>query len=302
MKAVITTFLDELTAAGVSGITYCDLAGGVGPFGEWGSMDYVGEPSTLTPKYNALVAFTSLGISGPSIPTPVPAGTQEQFTVTVYEPNGSTVDTSFTGTVQFGSSDPQAVLPAKYTFTSADQGVHTFNVTLKTAGTQWISATDLADGSVVTQSGIVIQPAPPVQSLAIIGVPSVVHAGVTTSFEIAAVDAYGNVIPGYTGTIQITCSDPAVSLPSSYTFTPADAGIHTFSAQFESLGTQTITAADTTTPSIQGSASTTVSSTIATRDTSTQGNWIGTYGSQGYYLFPNQRSSPLLCHRDRHRG
>ena len=53
---------------------------------------------------------------------------------TVLNPNG-TVDTGYTGTIHFTSSDPQAVLPANVTFSPANAGVATVSVTLKTAGT-----------------------------------------------------------------------------------------------------------------------------------------------------------------------
>jgi hypothetical protein len=53
-------------------------------------------------------------------------------TVTATDANGNPL-TSYTGTVDFGSLDLQAVLPANYTFTAADQGVHVFTLTLKTA-------------------------------------------------------------------------------------------------------------------------------------------------------------------------
>ena len=45
------------------------------------------------------------------------------------------VGTPFTGTVAtFSSNDPQATLPANYTFTAGDQGVHNFSATFRTAG------------------------------------------------------------------------------------------------------------------------------------------------------------------------
>ena len=40
------------------------------------------------------------------------------------------------------STDPQAVLPANYPFTAANDGTHTFTVTFKTSGSQAITATD----------------------------------------------------------------------------------------------------------------------------------------------------------------
>ena len=60
-----------------------------------------------------------LSVTG--IPTSVTAGTSETFTVTALSPNGGT-DTGYLGTIEFSSTDPQAVLPASYTFTAADDG------------------------------------------------------------------------------------------------------------------------------------------------------------------------------------
>ncbi len=55
--------------------------------------------------------------------------------VTARASDGS-VDTGFTGTVTFQSSDPQATLPASYTFTAADHGMKVFEVIPRTAGAQ----------------------------------------------------------------------------------------------------------------------------------------------------------------------
>jgi hypothetical protein len=85
------------------------------------------------------VAAPSFAVTG--FPSPTTAGTAGTFTVTAQDANGNTL-TGYTGTVHFTSSDSQAVLPADYTFTAADQGSHTFSATLKTAGSQSIYATD----------------------------------------------------------------------------------------------------------------------------------------------------------------
>ena len=71
------------------------------------------------------------------------AGVAQSFTVTVRDAFGNSI-TGYTGTVTFSSSDVQAGLPASYTFTAADAGVHTFTATLKTAGTQSITVKDAA--------------------------------------------------------------------------------------------------------------------------------------------------------------
>jgi hypothetical protein len=55
-----------------------------------------------------------------TFPSATTAGSTANFTVTVGTAFNYGVDTAFTGTVHFTSSDPQAVLPPDYTFTAAD--------------------------------------------------------------------------------------------------------------------------------------------------------------------------------------
>lgn len=182
------------------------------------------------------------------------AGTAGSFTVTATDAAGNVV-TGYTGTVTFSSSDGQAVLSANYTFTSADQGVHTFNVTFKTAGTQSLTVTDVANTSnTTTQSGITVNRAA-ARSLSVAGFPSPTTVGTLGSFTVTAKDAYGNVATGYTSTVKFTSSDPAAALPVNYSFTSADAGVHTFTAILNTAGTQSITCTDTVTATITGTQS-----------------------------------------------
>ena len=72
------------------------------------------------------------------------AGTAGSVVVTAYDPYGN-LATGYTGTVSLTSSDSQAVFsPFNFTFPGTT-GTHTFAVTLKTAGTQAITATDTKD-------------------------------------------------------------------------------------------------------------------------------------------------------------
>ena len=86
----------------------------------------------------------SFAVTG--FPSATTAGVPATVTVTALNANG-TIDTAYTGTVQFTSSDSQAVLPANFTFTAADGGVYAFSVTLKTGGSQSITATDTVTAS-----------------------------------------------------------------------------------------------------------------------------------------------------------
>jgi hypothetical protein len=184
-------------------------------------------------------------------PVQTTAGVSHTFTVTALNADGS-VNTGYTGTVHFSSSDPQAVLPADYTFTSADRGVHTFTATLKTAGSQSITATDTANSSTLgSETGITVNPATAV-SLVFSNVPGSTRAGRAFTVTVTAKDAYSNTATGYTGTVTFSSSDPRAILPANYTFTSGDAGSHTFSVTLRTAGTQSLTATDTVTSSITG--------------------------------------------------
>src|SRR5205823_938840 len=105
---------------------------------------------------------------------------------------------SFTDSVTFLSSDPQAVLPPSYTFTSADAGIHDFIAALKTAGSQSITVQDLTHPAIVsaTQFNVLIQPAAASQ-LQVSGFPTSVMPGTANDFAVTALDPYGNIATGY---------------------------------------------------------------------------------------------------------
>jgi hypothetical protein len=184
---------------------------------------------------------TQLAVSG--FPMPTTAGAAGSFTVTVQDGQGNPI-TNYTGTVHFTSSDAQAALPADYTFTAADQGVHIFSATLTTAGVQSLTATDTASASITgTQGNIFVTPGA-ASTLVLAGYPSPTTAGAAHNFTVTARDAYGNVATGYTGAVHFTSTDGQAGLPADYTFWSADAGVHTFSATLKTAGTQSLTVTD----------------------------------------------------------
>ncbi len=185
-----------------------------------------------------------------AFPAATTAGVAQSFTVTALDAFGN-VATSYTGKVTFASSDAQAVLPAAYSFTNKDNGVHTFSATLKTPGSQSITVQDSANGFTAKESGISVTTSTAV-SLVVTGFPATT-AGAAQSFTVKIVDALGNPITGYTGTVTFSSSDVTAGLPASYTFTAADAGVHTFSATLKTAGSQSITVKDTATSTIVGS-------------------------------------------------
>ena len=99
----------------------------------------------------SLPDVTQLVVSG--LPSPYAMGSTQSVTVTAKDAGGD-VATWYRGAIHFTSSDSSAVLPTDYAFIATDAGTHTLSVTLRTAGTQSVTATD---GSVTgNQSGIVV--------------------------------------------------------------------------------------------------------------------------------------------------
>ena len=213
-----------------------------------------GDNSTAANRPMLTIDYTSPILQVAGFPSPVTAGVPGMETVTAKNSSGMIV-TGYRGTVHFTSTDPQAGLPADYTFTAADAGVHSFSVTLKTAGPQSITATDTVYSSITgSQTGISVSPAA-AASFVLSGFPSSVTAGVAGTETVTAKDAFGNTATGYIGTVHFTSSDLQAVLPANYTFTAADAGVHSFSATLKTAGMQLITATDTAFSSITGSQS-----------------------------------------------
>jgi hypothetical protein len=211
------------------------VAGYDGPTG-------LGTPNGVT----AFMAVPTLAVSG--LPSPTVAGVAHNLTVTAKDAYGNTA-TGYTGKVHFTSTDATATLPADYTFTATDAGVHVFSVTLKTVGTRSVTATDSVSLATGSQNAIVVNSGSAMQ-LTVSGLPSPYGAGSTQSLTVTAKDAYGNTATGYTGTVQFSSSDPAAVLPANATLAN---GVGTFSVTLRTAGTRSVTATDTVTPSITGS-------------------------------------------------
>jgi hypothetical protein len=203
-------------------------------------------------------AATHVSVSAPASAI---AGNSFTITITALDANNN-VATGYTGTVHFTSTDPHAVLPADYTFTAADAGMHTFSATLKTAGSQSITATDIQTSSITGAGTLAVSPAA-AASFLVAGLPGSTTAGVAQNFTVTAQDAYGNTATSYTGTVHFSSSDTQAGLPANYTFVAGDNGTHAFSATFKTAGTQSVTATDTQASSVTGSQSLAVSPAAA---------------------------------------
>jgi hypothetical protein len=92
---------------------------------------------------------------------PYVAGAAHSVTVTAQDAYGN-VATGYRGTIHFTSSDAKASLPANFTFTATDAGVHRFSYALRpplileTIGTQWVRATDLHVSAITGAQSVVV--------------------------------------------------------------------------------------------------------------------------------------------------
>jgi hypothetical protein len=184
----------------------------------------------------------------------VTAGSPVAFTVTPQDPYGNGV-TNYAGTIHFSSSDAQAALPSDTSLLSGSLAA-----TLKTAGLQTITVTDVAAG-ISGSTAISVHSAAAVR-LSLVA-PLATGAGTPIVFVVMALDSFNNTAKSYSGTLHFTSSDGQAGLPLNATLT---AGVGYFAAALKTAGNQTLDAADVVTGSIAGtSAAMNVSAAAASR-------------------------------------
>ncbi len=239
-------------------ITYTPTAGYSGPASftytvcdngtTAGSADSLCTTATVNVTVNPPPPATHFSVSAPANVTNGVA-----FNVTVTALDGSNAAaTGYTGTVHFTSSS-SGTLPSDYTFTAGDLGAHTFSVTLTSNGPRTITATDTVTGSITGTANTTVLAATTHFSVT---APGTFAPGTPFSVTVTALDASNATATGYVGTVHFTTSASSSTLPADYAFVAGDNGVHTFSVTLNASSLQTITATDTVTASITGSAST----------------------------------------------
>jgi len=166
--------------------------------------------SALHAAANVSVTTTAQILAIGSLSQTATAGTPQNLTVTLFD-NFGNVATGYVGAVHFTSSDSQAALPTDYTFTAADQGKHTFQVTWKTSGPQSIVVTDVVNGALTASANVTVGTAAEIVALTGLGQSSA--AGTAQSLAVSLTDEFGNVATGYLGTVHFSSSDGRAALP-----------------------------------------------------------------------------------------
>jgi hypothetical protein len=172
--------------------------------------------------------------------------------------------------------------PATRIWTSTNTGANgalkavTVNINSLAGQTVWFGFRFHTDGSVESEGFYVdevrinadgygscttnVPPPGPAVAYQVTGLPASVGAGTPATFTLTAMDNLGQTATSYNGTASFTSTDPQAVLPATATFT---AGVASASADFRTLGAQSITASDTVTPSITGSGNTTITAGAA---------------------------------------
>jgi hypothetical protein len=100
----------------------------------------------------------------PTVP-PFTIGAGVTFDLYVTAADNLRTDETYTGTIQFVSSDTLASLPANYTFVLSDRGMRAFTAVVRTPGNQTITVADvsgaLVPGTVnLVVTGVFVEPIP----------------------------------------------------------------------------------------------------------------------------------------------
>ncbi len=133
--------------------------------------------------------------------------------------------TTYPGTVQFTSTDGQAVLPADYTFVPGDNGVHTFSgVILGTVGVQSITATDADDALIAGTSPNVTVSVGPLDHLALTPASATITFGGSQAYTAESFDQFNNSRGGVTGLTAFSIAPDGAC--AGALCTPASAGAH----------------------------------------------------------------------------
>jgi hypothetical protein len=187
-------------------------------------------------------AATRFDVTG--FPAQITAGVVGTVTVTARDAFGN-VATGYAGTIHFASTDPGAALPADSALTA---GTGDFSVTLTTAGSQALTATDTAHAQITgTQSGIQVGAA--ATTKLIVSAPASATQGVPFRITVSAEDRFGNIASGYTGVIHFKSTDHSAVLPAD---SGLNGGTGGFNVTLETPGPQTVTAVDTAISAIMG--------------------------------------------------
>lgn len=179
---------------------------------------------------------TKLEVTG--FPAQTTAGTAGTVTVTIKDSSGN-LATDFTGQVRFSSNDMRnPTLPAVYTFSAANGGTRTFTngVVLKQATSNAIITASIVNGMVTGSQGqITVLPAA-TNAFKLSGLSLPATAGAAQTLTVKAIDAFGNITPGYAADAVLTSTDPKATFNLPRLVFAGSGGTKTSAVTFRTVG------------------------------------------------------------------
>jgi len=217
------------TFAGFGTTATATTTGGVATAPALVANGIVGAYSVIASAGGGAVPFVLTNTHGPvdhfdvAAPATSTAGAPLGLTVTARDAQGNLVG-DYTGTVRITSADPQATLPADYTFVAGDGGTKAFAATLRLAGGQTIAATDTVSAGVNGTAGVTVAPAAPASLTATGGTPQTRAIGQGFApLTVVARDAFGNPVAG----VAVTFAAPSTGASATFPGGGASGGVAT---------------------------------------------------------------------------
>ncbi len=198
---------------------------------------------TATVEFTDVDAVRTLAFRS-ALPDGVAGEPLQGLVVEVRNGAGAVVtDSAAEVTLSLGSGG--IVFPEGLLTVAAVNGVATFpDVVLKKAGAGYSFMANAPGFEPVASTVFTVAPGA-VKGLGLDPLPDFATAGVAQDLEVTLEDLYGNVVTSYTGTVALTSTDAAATLPAAHTFTAVDAGRFKFQGiTFRTAGPQLLTLAD----------------------------------------------------------
>ena len=231
------------TAAGTKTVTVVVAA-------EGGDVTLAARPTAeFSPLAAARLAFTE-------VPGPGTAGERlGTFEVTLQDESGATLEgATDTVTVRLGDNPTGDTLEGTLSV-PAVRGVARFSTLVLHKASTGYSLVASAAGLPEEKSPAFSVAAAAPRAFALTATPASQTAGAPVSLTVAAMDAFGNRVSTYTGTVRFSSEDAKATLPGDYTFSAADAGQHEFSnaVLLRTAGAQRVFARDVADATREGS-------------------------------------------------
>lgn len=180
---------------------------------------------------------TTLALSG--VGNGARLGQSQSLAVEARDEYGNVAD-GYRGTVAIDPGDSLATHDPAHVYDAADGGRHTFNLSFGGVGSFSVTA---SDGSLSSSVGVEVRGGL-AASVRLAGLPKTTTAGEMVEVSVSVIDAAGNEVGDYAGTLAFANSDGAARATPPLTLTTSDHGHGVIDVSFHTAGAQTLEVSD----------------------------------------------------------